>query len=79
MVKPILVLKVDKGEDFYEKGRQAWNKASHERKFLYEKMAHIINKINKYEGNESSFKGFDVWMYKFEKDFKELENFLGVI
>lgn len=79
MVKPILVLKVDKGKDSYEKGRQAWKKASHETKVIYEMLAHIINQINKYEGNASNFTGFNVFMYKFEKDFKELEKFLGVI
>lgn len=78
MVKPILVLKISKEKDVYNKGVKTWLEAPHERKVLYERMAHIINKINEYEGNKSSFKGFNIWMYKFEKDFKELENFLGV-
>lgn len=79
MTKGILILKVNKDKGVFDKGLKAWRDATHERKVLYEMMAHIINKINKYEGNESIFKGFDVWMYKFEKDFKKLENFLGVI
>ena len=79
MTKGILILKVNKDKEVFDKGLEAWREASHERKVLYEMMAHIINKINEYEGRKSDFKGFNVWMYKFEKDFKKLENFLGVI
>lgn len=62
----------------YVKARSKWNDSSEEVKALYEVAAGIINAINKFEGEESFFTGFNIFVARCERRTEVLEGFLGV-
>jgi hypothetical protein len=45
-----------------EKCKEKWGDVSLERKKLYDLIAYGVNELNKLDGVESSFVGFNIWM-----------------
>lgn len=62
----------------YDKYREEWKDMDLERKQLYELVAYALNGLNKLDGKESKFIGFNIWIMECAEKDKKLKEFLGV-
>jgi len=74
----ILVTEEELERRKYTKYREEWKDMDLERKQLYELLAYTINRLNKLDGRESKFIGFNIWIAECAEKDKRLKEFLGV-
>jgi hypothetical protein len=74
----ILVTEEEIERGKYTKCRKEWRDMDLERKSLYALIAYAWNQLNKLDGEESKFVGFNIWMTECAEKDRSLRKFLGV-